>query len=57
LQSVYVVENGVAHTRLITTGRRNSDAVEVLSGLNAGEKVVLPVPVGLQDGARVEVRQ
>ena len=57
LQSVYVVEDGVAHTRLITTGRRNSDAVEVLSGLNAGEKVVLPVPVGLQDGVRVEVRQ
>jgi multidrug efflux pump subunit AcrA (membrane-fusion protein) len=52
-----VVEDGVAHTRLITTGRRNSDAVEVLSGLNAGEKVVLPVPAGLQDGARVEVRQ
>jgi multidrug efflux pump subunit AcrA (membrane-fusion protein) len=47
----------VAHTRLVTTGRRTSDAVEVLSGLNAAEKVVLPVPVGLQDGARVEVRQ
>ena len=57
LQSVFVVEDGVAHTRLVTTGRRTSDAVEVLSGLNAGEKVVLPVPVGLQDGARVEVRQ
>jgi RND family efflux transporter MFP subunit len=57
LQSVFVVEDGVAHTRLVTTGRRNNDAVEVLSGLNAGEKVVLPVPVGLQDGARVEVRQ
>jgi RND family efflux transporter MFP subunit len=57
LQSVFVVEDGVAHTRLVTTGRRSKDAVEVLSGLNAGEKVVLPVPVGLQDGARVEVRQ
>jgi RND family efflux transporter MFP subunit len=57
LQSVFVVEDGVAHTRLVTTGRRTKDAVEVLSGLNAGEKVVLPVPVGLQDGARVEVRQ
>jgi RND family efflux transporter MFP subunit len=57
LQSVFVVEDSVAHTRLVTTGRRTSDAVEVLSGLNAGEKVVLPVPVGLQDGARVEVRQ
>jgi RND family efflux transporter MFP subunit len=57
LQSVFVVEDGVAHTRLVTTGRRTSDAVEVLSGLTAGERVVLPVPVGLQDGARVEVRQ
>jgi RND family efflux transporter MFP subunit len=57
LQSVFVVEDGVAHTRLVTTGRRSKDAVEVLSGLNAGEKVVLPAPVGLQDGARVEVRQ
>jgi RND family efflux transporter MFP subunit len=57
LQSVFVVEDGVAHTRLVTTGQRTRDAVEVLSGLNAGEKVVLPLPVGLQDGARVEVRQ
>jgi RND family efflux transporter MFP subunit len=57
LQSVFVVEDGAAHTRLVTTGRRIKDAVEVLSGLNAGEKVVLPLPVGLQDGARVEVRQ
>ena len=47
LQSVFVVEDGVARTRLVTTGRRTGDAVEVLSGLNAGEKVVLPVPAGL----------
>ena len=56
LESVYVVENGVAHTRLVSTGRRAGDMVEILSGLSAGEKVVrLPVP-GLQDGSRVEVR-
>jgi hypothetical protein len=57
LQSVFVVEDGVAHTRLVTTGRRSSASAEVLSGLNAGEKVVLPVPAGLQDGAKVEVRR
>ena len=57
LQSVFVVEDGVAHTRLITTGRRARDAVEVLSGLNAGERIVAPLPPGLRDGARVEVRQ
>jgi RND family efflux transporter MFP subunit len=57
LQSVFVVEDGVARTRLVTTGRRTGGGVEVLSGLTAGEKVVLPVPAGLQDGGRVEVRQ
>ena len=57
LQSVFVVEDGVAHTRLVTTGRHTKDGVEVLSGLNAGEKLVVPLPQGLQDGARVEVRQ
>jgi hypothetical protein len=57
VQAVFVVEDSVAHSRLITTGRRSSDGVEVLSGLNSGEKIVLPAPPGLQDGARVEVRQ
>jgi RND family efflux transporter MFP subunit len=57
LQSVFVVEDGVAHTRLVTTGRRSGGSAEVLSGLNAGEKVVLPVPAGLRDGAKVEVRR
>ena len=57
LQSVFVVENGVARTRLVTTGRRAKDVVELLSGVNPGEIIVRPVPAGLQDGARVEVRQ
>lgn len=57
LQSVFVVEDGAARTRLVTTGKRSPDAVEVLSGLTAGEKIVMPVPVGLADGARLEVRQ
>jgi len=56
LQSVSVVDNGVAHTRIVTLGRRKGDAVEVLSGLNDGEKVVAPAAPGLADGARVEVR-
>jgi RND family efflux transporter MFP subunit len=56
LQSVFVAEDGTARTRLITTGQRANDAVEVLSGLSAGEKVVAPVPTGLEDGARLEVR-
>jgi len=56
LQSVLVAENGIAHTRLITAGQRVKDRVEVLSGLTAGEMVIFPVPPGLSDGAKVEVR-
>ena len=56
LQSVFVIEDGVAHTRMITTGRRGPDGLELLSGLSEGEKVVSPPPPNLTDGARVEVR-
>ena len=56
LQSVLVAENGVAHTRLITTGQKKQDVIEVLSGLTADDKVIFPAPRELSDGARVEVR-
>lgn len=57
LQSVYVAENGIAHTRLVTTGTRGKDQVEVLSGLNQGDRVIVLIPMGLADGAPIEVRQ
>jgi len=57
IQSVFVVEGGFAHLRLVTTGRRQADAIEVLSGLTGGEELVAPVPAALTDGARVEVRR
>jgi RND family efflux transporter MFP subunit len=56
LQSVLVTDHGIARTRLITTGRKVRDRIEVLSGLTAGEKVIFPIPEGLSDGAAVEVR-
>jgi len=56
LQSVFTVENGFARTRLVTTGQRAQNAVEVLSGLSEGETVISPLPSALADGARVEVR-
>ena len=57
LQSVVVAEHGVAHTRLITTGQKSKDQVEVLSGLATGEMVVFPISPGVSDGAAVEVRR
>jgi len=56
LQSVFAVDNGVARTRLVTLGEKLKDQVEVLSGLNAGDKVIFPAPQDLSEGSRVEVR-
>jgi RND family efflux transporter MFP subunit len=57
LQSVFVVENGRAHNRLVTLGETRGDLREVLSGLAAGETVVAPLLPELTDGSKVEVRQ
>lgn len=56
LQSVLVADGGFARTRLITVGQKVKDRAEVLSGLTTGDKVIFPVPQGLSDGFRVEVR-
>jgi RND family efflux transporter MFP subunit len=55
--SVFVVEDGYARSRLVTVGEHRDNQTEVLSGLSAGDQLVVPRPVGLSDGARVEVRQ
>jgi RND family efflux transporter MFP subunit len=54
LESVLVAEQGFARMRLVTTGQRQGDLVEILSGLNSGEQVLSPRPASLTDGARVE---
>ncbi|MDE3196880.1 MAG: efflux RND transporter periplasmic adaptor subunit [Acidobacteriota bacterium] len=56
IQSVFVAGDGVARLRLVTLGSKQGDAIEVLSGLNEGEKVVSPIPQNLADGSPVEVR-
>jgi RND family efflux transporter MFP subunit len=55
LQSVFVEENGTAHSRLITAGQEINRRIEVLSGLTAGEKVIFPVPPNLSDGTALTV--
>ncbi|MBN1102908.1 MAG: efflux RND transporter periplasmic adaptor subunit [Deltaproteobacteria bacterium] len=47
---------GVARFRLIRTGRVFEESVEVLSGLNPGERFVAQAVPALADGARVEVK-
>jgi RND family efflux transporter MFP subunit len=53
---VAVVKDGVAHIQKISVGRDLGTAVEVVSGVAAGNQVILNPPVSLSDGARVHIR-
>jgi multidrug efflux pump subunit AcrA (membrane-fusion protein) len=54
LTGVFVVDqSGVARLRLIKIGRAFGDNVEILSGLNAGDLIVINGPATIQDGTRV----
>tara|TARA_R110001592_G_scaffold363327_1_gene684140 strand:- start:8233 stop:9549 length:1317 start_codon:yes stop_codon:yes gene_type:complete len=52
---VYVVENGKAYTREVTTGILDGDRVAITSGLQSGERVVLEGLDRLRDGRSVIV--
>jgi RND family efflux transporter MFP subunit len=55
IESVFVIEEGVARLRLVKTGRRHNGQVEIISGLSGGEKVASRDAHLLNDGAAVEV--
>jgi hypothetical protein len=50
ITSVFVADNDVARLRMLVLGRTFGDAVEVVSGLSDGERVVVAPPAGLLDG-------
>ena len=54
IEKVVTVREGKALERPVTTGRHAGDAVEILSGLEQGESVVVK-PGNLTTGAAVEV--
>ncbi|GMW00197.1 MAG: hypothetical protein AMXMBFR84_13350 [Candidatus Hydrogenedentota bacterium] len=55
LASVYVVDESlVARMRLVTLGKANGDTVEILSGLDAGERIVVDGIDRVRDGCRIE---
>jgi HlyD family secretion protein len=54
--AVFVAENGRMRLRPVTIGHRNDAAVEVLSGLRAGERVLLHPSERVRDGARYAER-
>lgn len=51
--SAYVVEGDVARLRLVRTGADLSEGIEVLAGVDEGERVITSPPRDLFDGRRV----
>ncbi len=52
---VFVVNDDRLERRAITVGLENGDQIEVLSGVSAGERVVVEGPPSLKDGDKVKV--
>jgi len=52
---VFVVEGNKAVKKTVTTGLKNTDLIEITSGLNEGDLVIVEGNFGLADGSPVEV--
>jgi RND family efflux transporter MFP subunit len=50
MELVFVVSEGRAQLRLVKTGKRIGDEVELVAGVSAGERVVVEGATGLADG-------
>lgn len=55
-QQVYVVRDGVVHLVQVKVGLQTPSRVEILSGLHAGDKVIVGRHTGLSDGQKVDAQ-
>jgi RND family efflux transporter MFP subunit len=56
MEIIFVVNNGHAELRLVKTGARVGDEIEVVSGLDSGETVVTNGATDLTDGQPVSIQ-
>jgi HlyD family secretion protein len=56
-KAMVITGDNVAHERHISLGVRQGDRVQVISGLQPGEQVVVSGGLGLEDKAKVKVEQ
>jgi RND family efflux transporter MFP subunit len=54
---VFVLKDDRVERRAVSIGLENGDQVELVSGVSAGERVVVDGPVTLKDGDKVRVQQ
>ena len=55
MEMVFVIVDGNAQLRLVKTGKRVGDEMELVSGIVAGEKIVAENAASLLDGQPVTV--
>lgn len=55
IETVWVIEKGKARQKLVKTGVREKNMVEIIAGINQGEIVVTTGQQRLQNGVRVKV--
>jgi len=53
---VFVVNGDHVERRAVSAGDTNGDTIEILSGVSAGERVVVDAPQTLKDGDKVSVK-
>ena len=56
VQQAYVVRDGVVHLANVQVGLQTANRVEILTGLQNGDKVIVGRHTGLSDGDHVEAR-
>jgi len=57
VQQAYTVRDGIVHLVVVKVGLQTANRVEILSGLNAGDKVIVGRHTGLSDGQKVDAQQ
>ncbi|MEW6427943.1 MAG: efflux RND transporter periplasmic adaptor subunit [Thermodesulfobacteriota bacterium] len=55
MEKIFVAEKGVARLRLVRTGEQHGERVEILTGLDGGEQVVIEGGEKLNDGQPIRV--
>jgi HlyD family secretion protein len=54
--SVFVIRDGRAEERPVTTGRRTGDLTEVVTGVSAGDQVILHPAESISSGSKVTIK-
>ena len=56
VQQAYLVRDGVVHLVTLKVGLQTSSCIEILSGLQSGDKVIVGRHTGISDGQKVDAQ-